>query len=104
MLAMLTLAAAVAMTQPLNLVLEGEGTAARLLVVGESAVPLTARYELEASGGNGNRSVQSGTVRLLPGQRVTLVSLSMSGLPETWAAKLRVSHDGGSYEQARNGD
>ena len=98
---LLLLAAAGTMTQPVNLVLEGKGEQARLLVIGESAVPLTARYELEASSGNGNRSVQSGTVRLLAGQRVELVKLNMSGSTHGWAATLRVNHNGGSYEQVR---
>lgn len=99
MFELLLLAAASVMTQPVNLVLDGKGEQARLLVVGESPVALTAHYELEASSGNGNRSVQAGTVRLLSGQRVVLVKLSMSGTSRTWAATLRVNHDGASYEQ-----
>jgi hypothetical protein len=100
MLTIFAFAAAAAMTQPLQLVAEKDGDQTRLLVVGESAVPLIARYELEASSGSGNRSVQSGTVRLQPHQRTVLVSLRMSGPPAGWAAKLKVNLDGSSYEQA----
>ncbi|WP_426265782.1 curli-like amyloid fiber formation chaperone CsgH [Sphingomonas sp. LHG3443-2] len=98
---LLLLAAAGTMTPPVNLVLEGTGEQARLMVIGESPVPLTARYELEASSSDGNQSVQTGTVRLLPGQRVVLVSLSMGGATQGWSATLRVNHDGGSYEQVK---
>lgn len=100
MFELLLLAAAGTMTQPVNLVLAGKGEQARLLVVGESPVPVTARYELEASSGDGNRSIQTGTVRLLAKKRVILVSLSMSGSTQSWSATLRVDHDGRSYEQA----
>lgn len=100
----LVLAGAAIVTQPLNLVLESEGEQTRLLVVGESAVPLLASYELEASSGTGNRSVQSGTVRLVPRKRVVLVTLSMGGSSKSWNATLKVSHEAGSYEQVKTGD
>ena len=103
MLAILAFAAAGAAPQPIQLVAEEHDDHTRVLVVGNSAVPLVARYEIEARSGSGNRSVQSGTVQLRPHQRVVLVNLGMGGNAAGWTAKLKVSYDGGSYEQARSG-
>jgi hypothetical protein len=87
------------MSQPIYLVTSESGTGVRIEVVGETSAPVTARYELVASSGTGNRSVQRGDVRLTPGQRVVLLSLGMGNADTGWTARLKVERSGGSYEQ-----
>jgi hypothetical protein len=75
----------------------------KLVVRGASQQPVEAAYSLEVQGDSrgGNRSTQRGTVRLLPDQTVTLITV---GLPNAssgdWSATLRVQPRGQpAYEQ-----
>lgn len=81
--------------QPVQLISRPTPGGIELTVIGASPTPLSASYSLTVTGGSGNRSTQSGRVRLLPGQRVTLVSLALSGKNGiTWSAMLHVEANG----------
>lgn len=59
-------------------------------LVGESATPVAARYELEVTG-KSNRSAQRGTVAIRPGQPVTVATLRLgSGKGDLLIANLHV--------------
>lgn len=70
-------------------------------VIGLSSLPLSARYRLEVSGGTGNRSTQSGNVRLTPGRTAVLIRTRISsGSDGDWSARLIVEPEqGASYER-----
>ena len=81
--------------QPIILQAERQAERVRLLVVGNAATPVTARYTLAfgpGAGARGNRSTQGGEVSLVPGRRVTLIDLTVSVAPTaTWIATLYVA-------------
>lgn len=88
--------------QPVRLETVAAGDAVEVRVLGRSEVPTAARYRLEVRSGSGNRSTQSGTARLLPGQEPVLIRLRMSsGSVNEWSVRLFVEPEGGAaYEQA----
>ena len=81
--------------RPIVLQAERQAGRVRLLVIGDAATPVKARYTLAfgaGAGGGGNRSTQGGEVSLVPGRRVTLVDLTVSVAPTaTWVATLDVT-------------
>ncbi len=91
---------------PITLRAERVDGGVRLRVVGAPDRPVRARYTLEVTGGNGNRSRQSGNAELTPGQEVNLVSLTLGGnAEENWSAVLRVEADNMlGYEQVENSE
>ena len=95
---------ALSMSQPIRLVADQSGDTVRLQLVGESATAVTARYELEATSGTGNRSVQRGTATLRPGERSVLVSVGLGTRGAGWSARLKVSQPEGDYEQSLGQD
>lgn len=87
--------------QPINLVATPVGDEIRLQVIGFSAEPLNARFQLLAEGG-GNRSVQGGAARLSAGQSSTLIELTLGRAARAdWKARLEVRLESGeSYVQS----
>ena len=66
--------------RPLHLEVNNVGDQLVIKLVGESPAALSARYELEVSGGPGgssNHSVQRGTATLQPGKPVTVATLRL---------------------------
>jgi len=93
---MFTLAALAAMTAasaPIQMSVSREGDLTTFVVQGASAVPLTARYELEVLSGAGNRNRNVGTVSLRPGapQRFATIRVSAG----QYVARLVVTDEGG---------
>lgn len=89
------------MTDPIKLIADEAPSHVSLTVLGDSPIALHASYELEASAGQGNRSVQRGQVDLVPGKPVKLISLNLGGTTHAWTAKLTVVTSFGTYEQVR---
>lgn len=92
---------------PVRLMLEDQGSAVRLSVVGESESAFQGGYSLEVvsdAAAGGNRTVQRGTVSLRPGVPVTLMTLTLGNVGEgSWTARLHVEpEDGRSYELVRS--
>ena len=92
---------------PINVGMATYGSDIRLTVTGASSSPLEATYTLDVtstSGGGNNHSVQRGRVRLVPGKKVTLITLDLGNLRSgEWAATLQVEAvGGGSYRQDLN--
>lgn len=87
---------------PISLEVTPRDGAVDLVVTGRSEAPFQARYRLEVSSADsGNRSVQGGEARLVPGQEVSLIHLTLAGAgAQNWTARLRVEPtDGGAYEE-----
>lgn len=88
---------------PLKLVTEDTDTGVKVLIVGSSNVACAVEYELEVQSGgvgNANRSVQRGTARLMPNQKITVAKTSLRlTAPVTWNARLLVQTcEGTNYE------
>lgn len=89
---------------PINVGMATYGSDIKLTVTGASNSPLEATYALDVTSnsvGGDNRSVQRGRVRLVPGKKVTLITLNLGNLRSgKWAATLQVEAvGGGSYRQ-----
>lgn len=86
--------------QPVRLNVARAGEMLKLTVVGSAAVPVAARYTLHVSSDvatGGNRSTQSGEVRLEPGKTVTLISIAVGNAREgNWLAVLDVQPSTGA--------
>lgn len=88
---------------PLQLQVQEAGGGLEMSLVGQSASPFSARYELEVTGGprgSSNHSVQRGNATIKPGVPVTVATLRL-GNPEgaEWAARLQVTPSSGQpYE------
>ena len=80
--------------KPIQLVTESVDNGVRLIVVGDAAVPTEASYALEVSSdasGGGNKSVQRGTARLVPGAATRLMTLTLGNIGDgKWSATLSV--------------
>lgn len=80
--------------KPIQLVTESVGNGVRLIVVGDVTVPTEASYALEVSSdaaGGGNKSVQRGTARLVPGGKTRLMTLTLGNVGHgQWSATLSV--------------
>lgn len=80
---------------PIDLVAETAPAGVTLRVVGRSSAPMEAQYRLEVSSGPGagsNRSTQSGSVRLEPGEERVLLTTRLGGVAERdWRALLTVT-------------
>lgn len=84
-----TLAALAAMTPgPIQLTAKQDGDATTFMVEGASTQPLIARYELEITGGTGNRNRNAGTATLRPGERHRFAIVRIND--QRWEARLRV--------------
>ncbi|WP_129794163.1 curli-like amyloid fiber formation chaperone CsgH [Sphingosinicella sp. CPCC 101087] len=89
---------------PVRLLVEERGQGVELKVVGESDEPVQAGYALEVTSdaaAGGNRSVQRGQARLVPGVTATLMTLRLGNVSDGgWSARLRVEPVGGAaYEE-----
>ena len=92
---------------PINMAMTTQGSGIRLTVSGASISPFEATYVLDVtsdSGGGNNHSLQRGRVRLVPGKKVTLITLDLGNLHTgKWTATLQVdAAGGGSYRQNLN--
>ena len=96
-------------SRPVRLDIAATGQGVRLQVVGRSDHAFEGNYALEVASdprAGGNRTVQRGSVRLVPGMPVTLMTLDL-GLAGTggWSARLRVEPSSGpAYEEVRRAD
>jgi hypothetical protein len=85
--------------QPLQLKVSEVGETLEMNLVGHSALPCSARYELEVTGGPkgaSNHSVQRGTATIKAGAPVTVATVRL-GNPKgaEWAARLHVTPSSG---------
>lgn len=92
------------MARPLWLDAKSTGEANILRLRGSSAVPCSARYELEINtgpDGHSNRSVHRGVARLRPGPSITIVNLKFSNSDDNnLSARLAVeSCNNSQYEE-----
>jgi hypothetical protein len=91
---------------PLKLLVNTNGGASVIRIVGESPHACTASYRLEVTdAGGGNRSVTSGNTMLKPGIKQTLATVAVgSDSVKTTVATLHVHLcNGNSYEEAWRG-
>jgi hypothetical protein len=89
---------------PVRLDVQAAGEAVRIMVVGEAEAGFAGRYRLEVTTGANNRSTQSGTVRLMPGQRAILATVTVSVGQGQWEADLFVEPgDGIAYKLSQSG-
>lgn len=88
---------------PITLATEASATGVTVRVVGLASTAIAARYSLEVASG-GSRTVQSGSVRLRPGESAVLLTSRMGGdAQRPWTARLRVEPEGqASYEISRS--
>ncbi|MBX9815977.1 MAG: hypothetical protein A4S12_02235 [Proteobacteria bacterium SG_bin5] len=99
-------AAAAAMTaatsaeRPIRLERAAHPGGIELRVVAAPARPGRADYRLTVETGSGNRSTQSGTITLVPGDRTTVVTLRVS-VAQPWRAVLTVTLDDGAVYQTQ---
>ena len=86
--------------RPVRLTVARAGNMLKLTVVGSASVPVAARYTLHVSSdvtSGGNRSTQSGEVRLEPGKAVTLISIAVGNARDgNWLAVLDVQPSTGA--------
>ena len=95
--------------KPIQLVTESVDNGVRLIVVGDASVPTEASYALEVSSdaaGGGNKSVQRGTARLVPGAETRLMTLTLGNIGHgKWSATLSVDpNPGRPYREQRGSD
>lgn len=99
-LVFLALAAATAVAEPIFLRTRAEEGAVRIEVLGRSETAAAASYELVATSGAGNRTVQRGFASLVPGREAVLLSLRMGqGAGAEWSAVLTV--EAGAHRYVR---
>ena len=85
--------------KPVRLEVETQGESSTIRVVAESPVACTAAYALEVSGGAGaNRSINRGSVRIMPGESRTVATVKV-GPAEALTAKLKVEPCTGLHYQ-----
>jgi len=77
---------------PVQLVAQPTEDGVRIRVVGSSLETVCAKYTLEVSsqGTNSNRSTQRGSVKLIPGVEVTMVTFTLRSKGQGWTARLTV--------------
>lgn len=90
-------------TQPVTLAVTATSGGVEFQVVGLADAETAASYTLEVVSGSppgGTRNVQSGSVRLKPTERATLLTTRLGGnARENWRARLTVKLESGrSYE------
>lgn len=92
---------------PVQLIAQPTDDGVRIMVVGSSPKPVTARYMLVVSseGANSNRSTQRGSVRLVPGVEVTMVTMTLRAKGQGWTARLTVEPENApAYEEVETSD
>jgi hypothetical protein len=85
--------------RPLQLQVSEAGETLEMSLIGHSAQPWSARYELEVTGGPkgaSNHSIQRGTATIKAGTKVTVATVRL-GNPKgaQWAARLHVTPSSG---------
>ncbi len=89
-----SLASAPSLDRPLRLDVGESGGQVIIRVVGSSATPWSARYDLEVTGGaarSSNHSAQRGTARLQPGRQTTVATVRLANSASgVWTARLHL--------------